>query len=172
MAKHLHFRSGPPGYHCFGVMVLLALSLMAHAESSPWPEPVLADDELAQLRGGFLVGDLEIYIGLEQMVAVNGETLVVNRLTIPNLNQPVMPGDVEQVLETSLAVPVDLLPEGTFVQTDITNNSAILTRIQNSLDDTVIQKLQQLNIELNNIDPSQIEPGYRDTQYLDVLHLH
>lgn len=49
--------------------------------------PVLADEELDRLRGGFMQDGLEISIGLDQIVALNGQELIVNRLTIPNLNQ-------------------------------------------------------------------------------------
>ncbi|MEC8898004.1 MAG: hypothetical protein VX991_06685, partial [Pseudomonadota bacterium] len=73
-----------------GWAVLITLSLLAgpvHAELR-LPVTSLADTELDQLRGGFLMNNLEISIGLEQVLAVNGQTLVVNRLTIPNLNDP------------------------------------------------------------------------------------
>ena len=69
-----------------GWAVLITLSLLAgpvHAELR-LPVTSLADTELDQLRGGFVMNNLEISIGLEQVLAVNGQTLVVNRLTIPN----------------------------------------------------------------------------------------
>lgn len=73
----------------------------------------LSDTELAQLRGGFVgLDNLQIAIGLEQLVAVDGETLVLNRLTIPNLNQVVDGGRIAARVEQVLA---DSRPQGTVV---------------------------------------------------------
>ena len=74
-------------------IALLAISFAAIAPSTQAElrlgvEP-LSDPELAEYRGGFLMDNLEISIGLEQIVGINGDTLVINRLTIPNLNQVV-----------------------------------------------------------------------------------
>ena len=70
---------------CF-LVAFLILTGTAGAELK-LPVQALPDAELAMLRGGFVLDGLEIAIGLEQLVAVNGETLVVNRLNIPDLNQ-------------------------------------------------------------------------------------
>src|SRR5690606_21236702 len=69
---------------------LISLSLLAGPAHADLPLPVtsLSDAGLDQLRGGFVMNNLEISIGLEQVLAVNGQTLVVNRLTIRNLNDP------------------------------------------------------------------------------------
>ncbi|GAA0844350.1 hypothetical protein GCM10009113_15690 [Marinobacter szutsaonensis] len=64
----------------------------------------LTDEQLSELRGGFVTLDnLEIAIGLEQLVAVDGETLVLNRLTIPNLNQVVDGGRIAAHVEQVVA---------------------------------------------------------------------
>lgn len=150
--------------------VVLMQPLAAFSDAGMWADS-LADQELAQLRGGFLLGDLEISIGLEQVVAVNGENLVLTRLTIPDLNQQLDPGELTQVLETTLTLPASSLPEGLVIATDITDNQGILTRIQNSLDETVIQTLRQLNIEFNNLDPARFQTGTQEAAYLETLHL-
>src|SRR5690554_7586798 len=69
-----------------GFLVALMLAGTVQAELRLPVQP-LPEAELALLRGGFVLDGLEIAIGLEQLVAVNGETLVVNRLNIPDLNQ-------------------------------------------------------------------------------------
>lgn len=115
------------------------------------PDTPLADPELAELRGGFEMGNLEIAIGLEQIVSVNGDTLVVNRLTVPNLNQVVRDGAIEHQLETVLQVAGPNQKTGSRVSGNLSDSSGWMTLIQNRLDQTVIQNVQQLNIELNNV---------------------
>ncbi len=115
------------------------------------PVTPLADPELAKLRGGFEMGNLEIAIGLEQIVSVNGDTLVVNRLTIPNLNQAVRDGTVEHHMETVLQVAGPDQKIGSRVSGDLSDSSGWMTLIQNNLDQTMIQNVQHLNIELNNV---------------------
>ncbi|WP_139214309.1 hypothetical protein [Marinobacter zhejiangensis] len=148
---------------------VLVLSPPVHSDSVAWPD-MLSDQELAQLRGGFMLGDLEIFIGLEQVVAINGENLVLTRLTIPDLNQQFDPGELADVLETSLTVPESSLPAGLVIATDVIDNGGILTRVQNSLDETVIQTLRQLNIEFNNLNAARFRPGNQDATYLQMLH--
>lgn len=93
--------------HCARLQAAaLALLVAAGAEASG-PEGLgvpLADHELANLRGGFVgLDNLEITIGLEQRVAVDGQTLILNRLTIPNLNQVVDAGRITARVEQALA---------------------------------------------------------------------
>ncbi|WP_297790544.1 hypothetical protein [uncultured Marinobacter sp.] len=97
------------------------------------------------------MGNLEIAIGLEQIVSVNGDTLVVNRLTIPNLNQAVRDGTVEHHMETVLQVAGPDQKIGSRVSGDLSDSSGWMTLIQNNLDQTMIQNVQHLNIELNNV---------------------
>lgn len=141
------------------VTIGFALCSQARAELA-LPTPVLEDTVLDTQRGGFLLDNLEISIGLEQVVAVNGETLVVNRLTIPNLNQVLSPSQqqIKHNLETSVVVPGSLDGQSAIVATNLTLNSGWLTQIQNSLDNVVIQNMRALNIELNNIGALQRMP--------------
>lgn len=111
--------------------------------------PPLSDTELADLRGGFVLDNLEIAIGLEQVVAVNGDTLVVNRLQIPDLNRPVSNAWSSQ-METVLSANVPGL-QGLELVSGAAGNGGWMTVIQNSLNSTVIQNTRQLNIELNNL---------------------
>lgn len=129
----------------------------------------LADPELAELRGGFEMGNLEIAIGLEQIVSVNGDTLVVNRLTIPNLNQVVRDGTVEHQLETVLQVAGPDQQIGSRVSSNLSDSSGWMTLIQNNLDRTVIQNVQQLNIELNNVGNGVRLPNNLNDQLVQFL---
>lgn len=119
----------------------------------------LADEELDRLRGGFLRGGLEISIGLDQIVNVNGEQLVVNRLIIPNLNQRVGDRAMDYSRETIVQVMQPDQPTGARVATGLGGGGqGWTTVIQNSLNATVIQNIHQLNIELNNLAVSHQVP--------------
>lgn len=153
------------------LMVSAASSAQANAELSEGINlnaPVLTDQVLATQRGGFWIDNLEIAIGLEQTVAVNGETRVVNRLTIPNLNQTAIPSQLQSHFESvkSLASDLNL---GTVIKSGSLNNNGWLTTIQNSIDGVVIQNMRQLNVEINNLNGNQRLPQYFDTQYLQSL---
>lgn len=118
----------------------------------------LADEELDRLRGGFLQDGLEISIGLDQIVAVNGQELIVNRLTIPDLNRRIS-GEVASRMETVVQVMQPDQPAGTRVAVgNGAGGSGWTTVIQNSLNASVIQNIHQLNIELNNLSSRQQMP--------------
>ncbi|WP_336365778.1 hypothetical protein [Marinobacter sp. C2H3] len=194
----------------------------------------LAEGQLDRLRGGFVTLDrLNIAIGLEQRVAVNGQLVVLNRLVIPDLSQlgraPARPGApvsgarVEQVTVPAAGVipvagrpdtagapgdrpapagapdnppasgpasrpvtapataPVQVVTGGTSpasarALSDVLGRAVSVgvvsgmdagrwtTVIQNRLDGTVIQNLQQLNIRLDNLGAAYRLPvGVRDT---------
>ena len=202
---------------------ILSLAVAGGAEAS-WPDNLgapLPDHELDQLRGGFVgLENLEISIGLEQLVAVNGQTMILNRLTIPNLNQVVDGGQITARVEQALAnampngnaaiiIPAAsgqsvgdsaggaLAPTGPSVvqgsspgtgasgpgqkpQSQPTphfgaaatglsvastmNAGHWMTIIQNRFNGTVIQNMQQLNIELNNLGAVyRLPQGLRDS---------
>lgn len=129
---------------------LIVTAAAVHAEFSPRADP-LADRELDNLRGGFLVGGMEIAIGLEQIITIDGQTEVVNQLFIPNLNSL-----------SSLAAIGPIVSERLGSQLGVTTSlqgTGVLTHIQNSLDDRVIQNLRSLNIELSNVGQSNGLPA-------------
>ncbi|MEX0604719.1 MAG: hypothetical protein WD623_06125 [Marinobacter sp.] len=136
------------------LIALLAIaSPSLQAELAFGVEP-LSDPELAASRGGFLMDNLEISIGLEQIVGINGDMMVINRLTIPNLNQVINDRMVEHQMDTVLEV-VSANRNGRG-EARVSSNMAAgsngwMTLIQNSLDSTVIQNIHQLDIELNNL---------------------
>jgi len=134
-----------------GLLCAAMLSAGAlQAEGMRVAEAPLPDAELAQLRGGFVIDGLEIAIGLEQVVAINGETQVINRLLIPNLNQRFSSGQLLQQMETVL-VAQDVASEGIRLTSGATGNGGWISVLQNSLDSTTIQNIRQLDIELNNL---------------------
>lgn len=131
-------------------MSLATLSPLTQAELTLGVEP-LSHSELSEYRGGFLMGGLEISIGLEQIVGINGDTMVINRLTIPNLNQAVNGRLVDHHTETVLEVISANQSGGARVSSNMAGPNGWMTVIQNNLDSMVIQNMHQLNIELNNL---------------------
>ena len=134
------------------VLVLCAAGITSLTRADAvFPGTVLSDAELETLRGGFFLEGLEISIGLEQVVSMDGETLAVNRLTIPNLNQVSNGEAVAHTVET-LVSSLDAANSGgeTLVST-ATRGGGWVTVIQNSLNGTSIQHSRQLNIQLDNL---------------------
>lgn len=135
-----------------------ALSPSAQAELTLGVEP-LSDPVLSEYRGGFLMGNMEISIGLEQVVGINGDTRIINRLSIPNLNQAVNGGRVDHRMETVFEVvsanrmdgAMNSAMDGTRVSSNLVGSNGWMTVIQNNLDSTVIQNMHKLNIELSNL---------------------
>ena len=154
-------------------VALLAVSFTvitpsAQAELTLGIEP-LSDPELSDYRGGFLMDNLEITIGLEQIVGINGDTLVINRLTIPNLNQAVNGGLVDHQMETVLEVINANQSGSARVSSNMAGPNGWMTVVQNSLDSTVIQNMHQLNIELNNLGAGNQFPARFSDQLIQLL---
>ncbi|RBW48996.1 hypothetical protein [Marinobacter sp. F3R11] len=121
----------------------------ALAEGTFLPQ-VMNDDELASQKGGFSLNNLEISIGLEQIVSVNGETLAINRLIIPNLSQVVSGRAIPQQMETVLGI-INSGQDGQALVSASSGAGGWMTLIQNDLHGSVIRNARQLNIELNNL---------------------
>ncbi|MDO6822477.1 hypothetical protein [Marinobacter sp. 1_MG-2023] len=133
-----------------GLVVVLGAAGMSAAAEGIFSELPLSDDELSTQRGGFSLNNLEISIGLEQVVSVNGETLAINRLTIPNLNQLISGNAMPHKVETVLGI-INSGQNGQALVSATSNDGGWMTLIQNDLNSSVIQNARQLNIELNNL---------------------
>lgn len=146
--------------HTYGMLFTLIVSAGLVQAEMMMPQAPMSDTELDALRGGFLMDNLEIAIGLEQIVSVNGEHLVINRLTIPNLNQVGNLGRFHSQMESLLAVQGAGF-DGFEFNTSSVGAGGWMTVIQNSLNSTTIQNIRQLDIELNNLGGAYRVP--RDT---------
>ncbi len=147
---------------------LTTLSPSTQAELTLGVEP-LSDPELAEYRGGFLMDNLEISIGLEQIVGINGDTMVINRLTIPNLNQAVSDRLADHHTETVLEVISANQSGGARVSSNMAGPNGWMTVVQNNLDSTVIQNMHQLNIELSNLGAGNQFPARFSDQLVQLL---
>lgn len=147
--------------------VLGSTATPALAEGTFLAQP-LTDDELASQRGGFSLDNLEISIGLEQVVSVNGETLAINRLTIPNLNQMVSGRAMPHQMETVLGI-INSGQNGQTLVSAASGAGGWMTLIQNDLNGSVIQNARQLNIELNNLGAGYRMPDNLQAPILQFL---
>ncbi|MGP4845759.1 hypothetical protein ACTXGQ_16605 [Marinobacter sp. 1Y8] len=149
---------------CYRLIAIagLLLATTGQAFADDWHRTSLRLDNAAldQQRGGFSLGGLEIAIGLEQVVSVNGETLIVNRLTIPNLNQRISNDLAQQYFEVAQITTASQGIVPALVTSNLLLEGGWFTHIQNSLDQTVIQNIRSLNIELNNVGvPNNVPSG-------------
>lgn len=133
-----------------GLTAALTIIAIPGQADTLFPVEALSDQELATYRGGFTLDNLEISIGLEQVVSLNGETLAINRLTVPNLNQMISGQSVPSQVESVLG----FVSPGIGGQASVLTNPVAggwMTRIQNDLNGAIIQNARQLDIQLNNL---------------------
>lgn len=136
------------------ILVVLTVGALSTVRADAvFPEQPLSDTELASLRGGFFLDNLEISIGLEQIVSFDGETLAINRLTIPNLNQISNGQVVPHTVETYVS-NLGAASNGQSLVSTVTEGGGWITVIQNTLNRTTIQNSRQLNIQMNNLGPA------------------
>src|SRR5690554_6380593 len=105
------------------------------------------------LRGGFVLDGLEIAIGLDQLVAVNGDAPVVNRLNIPDPHRDMNSNRYThkmQQMETVMNVQAAGAAGRSLTSAPV-GNDGWMTVLHDSLDSTTIQHIRTLNIELNNL---------------------
>lgn len=150
-----------------GVMALgFSLPVAAAGEALHAEQP-LPDAVLDLQRGGFITDSMVIRIGLEQVVAANGETILVNRLNITDLNRLEGIG-LDNLLSGTGSMPAvsdatqNLIESGDLSFSSRFADGGWLTVIQNRVDSTVIQSLQSLNIELDNVRAGPAVPDFPD----------
>lgn len=98
--------------------------------------------ELARSRGGFLApGNIQIDIGFEKILMVDGVLQSQTKLSIDNLA-------ADKLNQLSLGM-VNLINNGGTVQSD--PNSPLNHVLQNNLDQKLIQSIKVLDIQLKNV---------------------
>jgi hypothetical protein len=112
----------------------------------------VSDDVLASLRGGFVTSDgVEISIGLEELILINGMLQSRYALDLGGLTKPA-PGsnvnhEVSAFMNTFQMGPGNSAPN----IANSSGNSAVFNIIQNSLDSQVIHHLTELDITVSNM---------------------
>jgi hypothetical protein len=116
---------------------------LAEALDNPMREVALADSELEELRGGFLLaGGLVIDFALYQQTVIDGELRRELQLSTQNLMQTMQPEDFRTVIQ---------IGEGNVGLGSLAEIPGIVTVIQNTMDNTMIQNLSNLDIAVANL---------------------
>ncbi|MGH9962150.1 MAG: hypothetical protein ACREBC_34310 [Pyrinomonadaceae bacterium] len=152
---------------------LFSAAAVYAATASYWSEKPLRDAELDQLRGGLSVstsrGQIDLSIGIERAVIINGELVAVTQLLMPRMNDLFIgkpPGAVTASTtigaknKASLATPgntgfaplvvIQNGPENHVVLPSQLNG-VIATAIQNSLNNQRIQTSTILTVTTNTL---------------------
>ena len=118
---------------------------------TPWPR--IPDQELANLRGGFITADgLNINIGLEQLTMIDGAVKSHYNLDLSGLGLTSGGPNLASADQNKL---IQLVQNGgnNFVTPDVIANytGGALTVIQNSQDSQLIQNLTLLQLDVSGI---------------------
>jgi hypothetical protein len=129
-----------------GVLLLVCAALSfapAPAAESPFPGwIVVADDDLARMRGGLgTKSGIEISFGIESLVFVNGELQARTALRVD-------PDSLANV--SSLVRLIQSGSSGTFETKDL-GSLSFLTAIQNDLDGQLIQNLTVIDASVKSL---------------------
>ncbi|MEW5755855.1 MAG: hypothetical protein AB1810_06080 [Pseudomonadota bacterium] len=147
------------------MLLLMALVDIGAVSAGP-TEPValhsyqpLDESELAQIRGGFVTADgLEISVGVERLLYVNGEIQVQRSFDLSGLGGAAVPSSND--LSTMLGGLVQRGDGNTASEELMAMVAAgVLNLVQNSLDNQAIQNITHLNIRVENFalyNPSSI----------------
>lgn len=104
----------------------------------------ISDDELAELRGGFVTSDgLEINVGLEQLVLINGTLQSASGV---DLSTPSREADAGKIINTIQHGANNSISDDVLARF----GDGLFTIIQNSADGQLIQNYTVLNVAVSN----------------------
>lgn len=139
------------------LLVLVCFPMQAHAKKNldalfDSPEQYGLDDhnrvakqELESMRGGLRIGSLNFDFAITTRTLVDGVIQHTGVITSEAFGQTMQ--DVTNVLNSS-AVPTNV---GNQVVNTIANNVALITTIQNSADNALIQQFNQVDVNISNL---------------------
>lgn len=132
-----------------GICCMLAATVSARAAPPGWVAVDAAT--LAQLRGGFVgAGGLALSLGIERVVAINGEVVARTSMHIADLGNMT----AEQAQQTGAALSaVKLIQNGgdNIYLADLADSTLGGTVIQNSLSDQRIESRTIINASVNSM---------------------
>ena len=136
----------------FFTVLFLMLAAPVAAFASPFDSPEgdtfensarITDNELDGMRGGFQIGGLTIDFAVNTRTLIDGITqgdIVINSLNLPGVNQ----ADLHQVIQVGQGNNAAALDA-------IAQNPGLINIVQNTLDGTVIQRFNNLDISVSNL---------------------
>ncbi len=118
------------------------------------PYQIATDQELAAMRGGFVMNDdLQISVGIERVIYINGVMQAIHTLNFPQIGTAINQSSAAQ-LRASMITLVQNGPGNSFVPTNAGSNTLPggQTFVQNTLDRQLIQNLTMINAAVKNLD--------------------
>lgn len=115
----------------------------------------VSDADLNEMRGGFIAGGLNISFGVDVLSMVNGTPVIQYSFTDANLpGAPVVPGGLQHIIANNGLQNVIQVGDGNQIINSFAGFEGMLTVIQNTLDNTVIQHLSTITIDISNFNPA------------------
>jgi hypothetical protein len=134
-----------------GITCTTALSVRAE-EAEFAGTTAVADDHLNEMRGGFDTdAGLRVSIGIERDVSINGVLVSTTRLSIPDLGALSAMG-VPAAAAALAGSPTTIIQNGAGNAVNLAPSSvpALLTVVQNSLDNQNIRSVTQIDATVTN----------------------
>lgn len=115
----------------------------------------VSDAELAEMRGGFNAGGLNISFGVDVLTMIDGVPVIAYSFTDANLpGAPVVPGGLQHIIANHGLQNFIQVGPGNEIISSFSGFEGMLTVIQNTLDNTLIQHLSTITIDINNFNPA------------------
>ena len=115
----------------------------------------VSDAELAEMRGGFNAGGLNISFGIDVLSMIDGVPVIAYSFTDADLpGSPVVPGGLEHIVANHGLQNFIRVGPGNEIISSFSGFEGILTVIQNTLDNTLIQHFSIVTIDISNFNPA------------------
>jgi hypothetical protein len=135
---------------------LLGCVVAVHAQSAPTLQRVagfgfpVSNERLDGVRGGFDLDGLQVSLGIERAVYIDGNLVTYASVNIPDLAH--ITTQQAMALANALStVNVQNGPGNTFNPSGISSNTTAATVIQNTLNNQTIRNLTTLNVGVNTL---------------------
>ena len=151
-----------------------ACGVMAHAQSAPSPHVAglgfpVSNERLDTVRGGFDVEGLEVSLGIERAVYIDGNLVTYTSVNIPNLAHVT----TQQAMALASALSTINVQNGsgnTFDPSSMGGTTAA-TVVQNTLSNQTIRSLTTLNVAVNTLNAFRDEGMQQALQAVQVQAL-
>lgn len=124
----------------------------------------VSDETLAMQRGKFIsAGGLTFDFALQTRVLVDGVTqndVIISSTALEAINR----SDLQRIVQVGQGNTIEALNE-------LQKNPNIVTVIQNSQDDRIIQTINQLDLTVNNVESFRTEQTLNNIDYQQVIAL-
>lgn len=102
-------------------------------------------DELADMRGGFSVGGLDFDFAITSTTMIDGIMQHTSTITSAGLTT------VTEVQQLAAGLTAENLAQANSAVTTVLDNDALITTIQNDVDNAIIQQINEIDITVSNL---------------------